>query len=807
MLTDSEISLRSKREVFPRKMSTWDWNRWKQLSDDARKLDDVLSCCPCQLRGLYHLCDCETKDEQRWLNDLLYVRRFQPPPVRAVNKNGAIVMHPLGFCMGPYLYKDWLTYCYDLFDLCHEVAAGRQKPDWSQVFFRHNEDFVGGHFKYYYPITIIMIHNTFGLANKHGAANDCTRGVDLYETLQPKDLNLSDVLRKQGHMITFPAPHYEYLTEIHKVEPNLVDVFAIANKIKARNLRYKKRVKLMRKNNKFLDWKNAMHFLPERKQNFRSWYPKIKNTPMWFDRTKQQWQMPFFYTDEKVENDNQVLFNKTIEKWLASAALIMLRKGEDVDLITPNVLANVQRPNGPPIEKGKKPRLCHDGGYEKNIEKYSFPCKLDDLRTVQKMMLQNDLLNVSDDQRGFHQQYLSKESRKLTVFSYRKKLFAYRVSPFGSPKIPSVFQRSNKVPVNYARTLGARVCLYLDDRITLDQPENVIDGVGLSAFLTSCMSICAGGFISIEKSDFVPKNEQQFLGLLLNTQEGSISVPKQKWEDFKATIEKYLNQGFCTFKELEKLRGKAVSFILTNPMTKLFIRSMNATIARCNKVGDRPSYKIKFNQALREELSEWIRLDHLKMTHKWANIFDTNKPPNRITFTDASSFSAAAVIFDGESQAWHFQRMFEEAVQPLPIYHKEAIAIYWMLLEFEEELSNKIIFHFCDNESVVGAYNALGSGKDLMNDPIRLIYRKLHQMNSTMKMFWISTKIQVADEKSRNIDWNEEYLPQFHFHRICRTNRFFPQVDVMATQANTKCESYITLGKGCRFYRGLDLTS
>merc|ERR1711911_16110 len=112
----------------------------------------------------------------------------------------------------------------------------------------------------------------------------------------------------------------------------------------------------------------------------------------------------------------------------------------------------------------------------------------------------------------------------------------YRVSPFGSPKIPSVFQRANMVPVNYSRTLGARVNLYLDDRITLDQPENVIDGVGLSSFITACMSICAGGFISIEKSDFEPKSIQQFLGLLLDSSEGTISVPELKWKDFRETI-------------------------------------------------------------------------------------------------------------------------------------------------------------------------------------------------------------------------------------------------------------------------------
>ena len=704
-------------------------------------------------------------------------------------------MHPDGFVMGPHTYDEWLTYAFDLFDYCHEVAAGTKAPDWSRVFFRHNDDFVGGHFKYFYPLTLIMINNLQGLANKHGAANDCTRGVDLYETLQPKDLNLSDVLRKKGHMVTCPVPHFEFVTEIHKEIPEHVDTSAIANKIKLRNLKYKKRVKLMRKSNKKLDWNNAMHFLPERKQNFRTWYPKIKNVPMWYDKKLKKWQLPYFYTEKSVEDAHSELFNKTIEKWLSSGALIMLKEDEDVDLITPNVLANVQRVNGPPVEKGKKPRLCHDGGFEKNIEKYSFPCKLDDLRTVQKMVQENDLLCVSDDQRGFHQQYLSKESRKLTAFSYKGKLFAYRVSPFGSPKIPAVFQRANKVPVNYARSLGARVNLYLDDRITLDRPETVINGVATSAFITSCTSICAGGFISIEKSDFEPKHRQQFLGLVVDTKNGTISVPKDKWDNFKSLIENYLKQGFLTFKELEKVRGKAVSFLLTNPLTKLFIRVMNSVIARLNKLGVRPSYKVKIDPPLREELSEWIKLDHLKMCHQWANILNSEVPPNRIIFTDASSFSAAAVVFDGDAQAWHSQWMFNEETQKLPIYHKEALAILWMLFEFEDELKNKIIFHFCDNEAVCGAYNSLGSRKDLMNDPITAIYKKLHQMNSTLKMFWINTKDQLADAKSRTIEWNEEYLPKLYFHRLCRQNRFFPKVDAMATFANTKCEKYITLGK------------
>ena len=783
------------RLIFPHKLTNWDWRRWFKYSDDARKLDTALSCCSCKIRGWYVQCNCELEDEQRWLEDFLYVRKFQPPCVRAVTKDGAFVSHPLGFIMGPHTYKEWLTYCFDLFDLCHEVAEGKKQPLWSEVFFRHNDDFCGGHFKYFYPLSIIMINAMSGLENKHGAANDATRGVDLFETLQPKALNLSDVLRKQGHMITCPLPHFEFVQDIHRLNPDDIEAEKISNKIKKRNLRYKSRVKQMRKANKKLDWKNAMHYIPSRKQNFKIWYPKIKNVPLWFDFKTKKWQLPFFYTDKRIEDSQQALFNKTIEKWLASGAIYIMTPEEDVDLITPCVLANVQLPNGPPPEPGKKPRLCHDGGYEKNIEKYSFPCKLDDLRVVLKMTLANDLVTISDDQRGFHQTYLARESRKLTAFSYKDQIFTYRVAPFGSPKIPSIFQRANTIPVNYSRMLGARVALYLDDRMTFDQPEDVKDGVGLSSFLTSCMSICAGGFISLEKSDFEPKHTQQFLGLILDAKTGTISVPEEKWERFKETITLYLSQNFCTFKQLEKLRGKAVSFLLTNPMTKLFIRQMNSIIARMNKAGSKPNTIIKFGPKLRNELEEWIKLDHLKMSHTWANVFDAEKPPHRVTFTDASSFSAAALVFDGNTEAWHYQQMFEEEDQPKPIYFKEAKAILWMLYEFEEELSQKIILHFCDNESVVYSYNKLGSKVENMNDVIHQIYQKLHDMQSTMKMYWISTKFQLADAKSRTIEWNEEYWPKMFFHRFCRKWKIFPKVDAMATLANTKCTQYITLGK------------
>ena len=108
-----------------------------------------------------------------------------------------------------------------------------------------------------------------------------------------------------------------------------------------------------------------------------------------------------------------------------------------------------------------------------------------------------------------------------------------------------------------------------------------------------------------------------------------------------------------------------------------------------------------------------------------------------------------------QDQAWHFQQMFEEKDQPKGIFYKEALAIWWMLIEFEEELTNKLILHFCDNESVCAAFSNLGSKVESLNDIITKIYHKLHQMGSTMKVFWISTHYQLADGKSRQVEWYE----------------------------------------------------
>ena len=754
----------------------------------------MLQCCECYHRGWYN-CDCEEKDWQKWQHDFLHQRRFSPPPVRSVSKEGAMVINRQGIVQGPFLHSEWLEYCFYLFDLCHDWAEGKENLDWSKVYFRHESDFIGRTFNLFYPIAFLMTPKLVGLEIKHGVANDGGRGVDLFETLLPKDLDNNSVFRGKGQMHTIPRPYYEYLNEVHKIDPWKFDYKAEAKKWQQNTSIFSKRARLMKKKNRIRTWQKAMHFFPRKKHKFELWYPKVKQVPFWYDFKEKEWQLPFFLTDPAIEKAQMKLFNTTIEKWLKTGCLFILDEDEDYDLVAPCVLANVQLPNKPPPEPGKKPRLCHDGGWEKAIEKYGFPCKLEDLRKALRTLKKGNLMSVSDDMRGFHQLGLNRESAKLTVFSYQNMLFAYSVCPFGSPKIPSVFQRYNLLAANYARSLGQKSLLYLDDRALIDDPAQIQNGIGPSCIITSSCSITIGGYISLAKSDFTPKHRQRFLGLVLDTEQGTIEVPTDKWEAFKTTATRFIQQQGCTFKELEKFRGKAVSFILCNPMTKLFIRQMNKIIAESNAKKVHPSQFLQFPRELVDEIKEWLRMDHLKMKHYWANLTDTPLPPNRVTFTDASSFAAAAIVFDENGVAWEKQWNFNEYQQGQPIFYKEGLAILWMLVDFPDILSDKYVLHFCDNESVTLAYKGKGSKVLLMQEVILSIYKKLHSINSTMNMVWITTHRQLADAKSREVNWNEEFLPMPIFTEITRTWDFIPQIDLMATEANTKCIQYMTFGR------------
>ena len=167
---------------------------------------------------------------------------------------------------------------------------------------------------------------------------------------------------------------------------------------------------------------------------------------------------------------------------------------------------------------------------------------------------------------------------------------------------------------------------------------------------------------------------------------------------------------------------------------------------------------------------------------------------NRLTFTDASSFSASALVFDDTQDAKVKQWFFDEIIQEKPIYLKEALAILYMLQDFRADLSSRRIVHFCDNQAVVHSFNGLGTKTEQLNDVIREIYLQLNKMGSKLVLYWINTHNQLADEASRFIDYNEEFVPFKVYNATCEKLRVKPTIDCFASSANKKCDKWVNFG-------------
>ena len=779
------LKIKAKRKI--------DHGKWNRYSAESLLMDNVLECCDCIKRGYYD-CDCEYQDYLKWDNDVTYMRKFTPPPVRPVLQNGAMAIDENGLVRGPYLYEQWREYSFFLLDYFHDILEGKDEPAWHRLFFRHEDDFYGGIYSHFYEIHFILSRKLAGTVTRHSALNDVHRGVDMYENLYPAGLLKPTNFRGKGQMFTLTMPHYQNCEEIWQTNPRYLNFDKLNAKLIKRATRLKKRVNKMKKFNKKYKHR-TMYYLPNKFQNIEKWYPKIKYVPIFYNYKTKKIEWPFFETDPQLEELHQDYIKDTIEKWLKTKAIYIVKPTDQIDLVTPLVMANLPTVNGPPADPDKKPRMCHDGAYEKEIEGYPIPCKMEDLTQVLPNIRPNDLLTKLDDKRGFHLVKMNKESRGLTVFKYKGFWLTYRVVPFGCPKSPAAFQRANAMAMAYGRFFGVRSNLYMDDRLCLDSKDTIINGVPKNCFLTSLLCIASGGFISITKSDFTPKSSQEFLGLELNTKKCVISVPLRKWNKFKKIIVDILNQGYCTFETLEMVRGKAVSFILTNPMTKLFIRYMNQTIADALKSAKwKNSMKINLRPELKEELFEWIKLDFLKMSNTWWPILNADKRPYKVSFTDSSLF-AIGVKIQFDNKFYQYTEYFSELEQKLPICQKEAIAIYKMLHKCKSVLANTILIHFCDNTNVVFGYNGLGSKNRQMNHWIIKIYKVLREMNSTLKMYWCSTKLQMADQPSRKIDFNEEFIPWPRFNQLCKKFKIIPDIDLMATRENTKAPYYVSWGK------------
>ena len=85
----------------------------------------------------------------------------------------------------------------------------------------------------------------------------------------------------------------------------------------------------------------------------------------------------------------------------------------------------------------------------------------------------------------------------------------------------------------------------------------------------------AGYFVNLQKSNFHPTQQIQFLGLIVESKSCRFSVPQAKVDKLITFITKILSENMCTLKDLEKCVGKCRNMSIAVPPAKLYTHAHN----------------------------------------------------------------------------------------------------------------------------------------------------------------------------------------------------------------------------------------
>ena len=798
------------------------WSWWSSLSEKGEVRDMMFSDCGhCFYSIPYTISflisskislldlECESRAckawDQYWFEcDVTYISKTQPPSVKAVNRNAALVLSREGIVQGPYTFQEWKVYSWQYWDWFHDImkdplAFNKNNAStwWSKIYFRATTDFIAGNYNYYKDIQMLMIREIIDRDAKHSCYENMHRGVDLYHNLIPLDITEAKSFYNNGKVFNISVPHITNHT-IRSEDLGSIDI------LRERQSRrdFFDELKIKRKSGSNLLAKSMPDDLSENsdKQYFKNWYPLIKQLPLRLVENRgTDTVLPAIFGN----NDNHIQdhWNKVIKclsGFLKTGALKIMPQDYQPVMSAALVLANADHPT-------KKVRPCFDGGPLKLTEAFKFPCKLEGLPHIFSLLMLLDQVTKLDDTQGFHLVALNPESRDLCTFRFAGRDWQYLALPFGASEAPGAFQQANQIPLIYARRLGLVVTCYLDDRLICEPADFVANGVkidpnlGRSTLLIVLIILASGGFINMLKSNFTPVFTDEFLGMDIDTRTCTVSVPDRKWEELQSLLTFFQGQKEISMTDLEKIRGIMTSLLIATKYLKMFIRVATRLIESCNRKhrGETHHYfkhdKIVITPELRAEWNEWQKATILETSRCWLPSLESGTPVFFL-HTDASLAQWGAVLFKGKDEVGEIALPFSESQSDWTIVQKEILAIFLAIVHFAEIIQGGQVQLFCDNQQAVYAFLNDGSREPRVNEILIDIHRIMKILNAELKIAWIPTHLQIGDEPSRVIDLNEEFLPKPYFEFIQSVLPFKLDIDVMASFANHKCPLFIARG-------------
>ena len=182
--------------------------------------------------------------------------------------------------------------------------------------------------------------------------------------------------------------------------------------------------------------------------------------------------------------------------------------------------------------------------------------KMDELFLLKEMLLPGDKMCKIDLMDAYFAISLSVKSIKYVRFQWKGPLYEFFCLCFGISPAALVFTKLLKVSISLLRKLIVRIVICLDDMLLMASSlEDLLMAIDTLIFIRQHI----GFLINIKKSYLEPTPTLEFLGVIVDSGEMTLSLPKEKLLKVQNHCEEIPEIGKVTVRELSNLTGRLLS--------------------------------------------------------------------------------------------------------------------------------------------------------------------------------------------------------------------------------------------------------
>ena len=229
--------------------------------------------------------------------------------------------------------------------------------------------------------------------------------------------------------------------------------------------------------------------------------------------------------------------------------------------------------------------------------------KMEGLHCLKYVLQKGDYMCKIDLKDAYFSVPLHKDSRKLVRFLWAGNLYEFLCLCFGLGPAPRIFKKLLKVPISVLGRLMIRVIIYLDDLLIL--------GNSMSEMFMARDSVIfllqhLGFVINLKKCVLDPAQEIEFLGVIVNTQTMTLSLPAEKIGKIKDQCLRLYKASKVTLLDLTKLIGTLSSTIQAVLPARLQFRFLQQQQIVSLKQSQSYLTLVKLTPMAKNELLWWV---------------------------------------------------------------------------------------------------------------------------------------------------------------------------------------------------------